>query len=383
MTETVGKVAIVHGRSAPRFHATELADQLQKRGFATELVPENSASIPNFDKIVLLGAQKPDLGGLTGVPSQSNARQVVVWVTEPIMPAHTATWAWRYGRLLYRLEGSLPFSAKTCRRLTRFLYWPISLWGLDHDSGQLSAKDVQAAMTYSIYLRTAVEAGLVSHVLAASYERVDSLAAIGIRTEFAPMGHHPTFGRDLGLDRDIDVLFLGRLGLGKRRLSMMRIFRKLRALGLKVDYRSHGTWGDDRTKLLNRTKVVLHLPKYPWDTPWYRWLLATANGAIVASPPMSIAKPFRPSEDFLCAKETELASEILACLDAPSARRTILENCRSTINAHLNLADTVDLIAQKLQLISDGAANYLAKSVPQVSSSSISATTTDAVRKMN
>lgn len=354
MTETAGKIAIVHGRSAPRFHATELADQLQKRGFAAELVPENSAAISYCDKVVLLGAQKPDLDALADASDQANARQIVAWVTEPIMPAHTAIWAWLYGRLLDQLESILPFGAKTRRRLTRFLYWPISLWGLAQNSGQLSAKDVQAAMTYSIYLRTAVKAGLISHVLAASYERVDALAAMGINAEFAPMGHHPTFGHDLGLDRDIDVLFLGRLGLGKRRLSMMRIFRKLRALGLNVDYRSHGTWGDDRTKLLNRTKVVLHLPKYPWDTPWYRWLLATANGAIVASPPMSIPKPFRPGEDFLCATENELASEIFACLEAPSARQNILENCRSAIDAHLNLGETVDLIARRLQLESWG-----------------------------
>ena len=43
------------------------------------------------------------------------------------------------------------------------------------------------------------------------------LAEQAVEAEFVPLGYHRDHGRDLGLKRDIDVLFIGDLAVGRRR----------------------------------------------------------------------------------------------------------------------------------------------------------------------
>jgi hypothetical protein len=81
-------------------------------------------------------------------------------------------------------------------------------------------------------LRQLLERGL-PHVLAVStLERQEFLAEHGIDSEFVPYGYRAeSHGRDLGLERDIDVLFLGSLDVPRRK----RILRRLERDGVAVE----------------------------------------------------------------------------------------------------------------------------------------------------
>ena len=101
------------------------------------------------------------------------------------------------------------------------------------------------------------------------------------------MGQQPRFGEDQGKQRNIDVLFVGNLSRGRLRQGRLKaIAKRLENNGLNVEIHKGGYFGDRRLDGLNRTKIMLHVHQFPWDTPWMRWLRASACGAAMASEPL-------------------------------------------------------------------------------------------------
>ena len=99
-------------------------------------------------------------------------------------------------------------------------------------------------------------------------------------------GYHRSFGNLLGLERDIDVLFIGETRQRRRK----KLLRRLRREGIDVvvrgswHKRAKALWGEERSRFLNRTKIVVHLQRYPGKVASKRFVLAMANGAKGARP---------------------------------------------------------------------------------------------------
>jgi hypothetical protein len=89
----------------------------------------------------------------------------------------------------------------------------------------------------------------------------------------------------LGLERDIDVLFLGDVRVARRR----RALDFLQSSGINVtvagSWEDPQYWGENRTKLLNRTKILLNIPRTAGDYSGLRMFLGAANGAVILSEP--------------------------------------------------------------------------------------------------
>lgn len=94
------------------------------------------------------------------------------------------------------------------------------------------------------------------------------LNKIGIPAIFIPWGAHPDWYENLGVKRDIDVLWMGSWRTRKRRNTFNQLKSKLEPLGVKffiADNEVHPfIYGKLRTELLNRSKITLNL-----STTWY------------------------------------------------------------------------------------------------------------------
>jgi glycosyl transferase family 1 len=163
------------------------------------------------------------------------------------------------------------------------------------------------------------------------------LAEQGIDTIHVPLGYHESYGRSLGLERDIDVLFLGDYKL-RRRAS---IFRRLRSEGLEVltvgSYTEKGYWGDARTELVNRAKIYLNVPRYEGHLPDLRLVVGMANEALVVSETLYLPGPYVPGVHYVEAPLAGLAELIRTYLADGAERRRIAAAGHAFVTEELTL----------------------------------------------
>ncbi|MDQ5821312.1 MAG: hypothetical protein M3540_07730, partial [Actinomycetota bacterium] len=132
--------------------------------------------------------------------------------------------------------------------------WPLPR---PRELAKIVLRDPRASDVYSNYwmLRRLARAGMPDVLAVISGERVKFLADRGIHAALVPYGYEEADGRDLGLERDIDVLLLTAAQLRERR----RAVRLLRRAGIRVEtvgsYSEPAFWGESRTELVNRAKI--------------------------------------------------------------------------------------------------------------------------------
>jgi glycosyltransferase involved in cell wall biosynthesis len=165
---------------------------------------------------------------------------------------------------------------------------------------------------------------------------------------FVPLGYdRATYGEDRGRARDVDVLFLGALDVPRRRRILRRLQRDgvtVRALG---DWSDARLWGDDRIELLNRTKLLLNLPRHPGMLSGGRMLLGMANKALIVAEPIFEPRPYVPGEHFVSASLEELAHAVRRYLDDEAARQAMTDAAYAFVTTELTLARS---LAQLVEL---------------------------------
>jgi glycosyltransferase involved in cell wall biosynthesis len=182
-----------------------------------------------------------------------------------------------------------------------------------------------------------VRRGLLDLVVVISEDRREFLAERGVEAEVVPRGYHPSFGSDLGAERDVDVLFLGALDVPRRR----RILRGLERAGVDVlargDWRDPRYWGAPRAALLNRAKISLNLSRHSGQFSGDRFTLSMGNGALVVSEPAHRPAPFRPGEHYLEAPVSDLAATISRILADEEERQRIATAGREFVTRELTM----------------------------------------------
>ena len=187
------------------------------------------------------------------------------------------------------------------------------------------------------------------------------LAQEGIGSEFVPVGYHSSYGHLLELEREIDVLFLGEYRVRRRR----RILRRLEREGVVVvrlgdQSLAKGYWGDKRTELLNRTKILLHIPRYEGHLS-DRLLMGMATGALVVSEPLPLPDPFEPGVHYVECSVDDMASTIRRFLADDELRRRITDAAFRFISRELPMERTY---ARLLELA--GERGHTAPALPHV-----------------
>jgi hypothetical protein len=179
----------------------------------------------------------------------------------------------------------------------------------------------------------------------------DYLAEHGIASEFVPLGAagEPI---DLGLERDVEVLFLGAPDVPRRRA----LVSLLRARGIGVQavgaFAGGGVWGDERARLLSRTKILLNLSRRPGQYSGFRLLLGFTYGCLVISEPMYQPEPFVPGEHFVSVPAAEMPETISYYLAHPDEAAAIVKRARQQVRSGVTMAHSVrrilDLAEQRL-----------------------------------
>jgi hypothetical protein len=169
----------------------------------------------------------------------------------------------------------------------------------------------------------------------------------------APRSQNNNWGEDLGLARDIPVLWLGKAGSRRRRRLLARLRRTLRGRGVEmmvVDGVEHPyVFGHQRTVLLNRTKIVLNLLREKWDDNSMRFPLAACNGALfVSEPTMPHVPEWEPGVHLVEAPYDQLAATIYYYLDHEEERQRIAEQARRLVHAGTQRRGVVELVEQAL-----------------------------------
>lgn len=174
----------------------------------------------------------------------------------------------------------------------------------------------------------------------------------GLQPLLAYMGSHPDLGRDLGLERDIPVLWLGKIGSDRRGRLLKRIRSELSQRGIELmvvdGVENPYVFGEDRTILLNRTKLVLNLLRERWDNTSMRFFLSAGNGAAVIGEPMLPHIPFRPGVHCIEAPIDQLSQTIAYYLAHETDRKAIADQAYSLAVKQLPMIDSVQRIMNEL-----------------------------------
>jgi hypothetical protein len=178
--------------------------------------------------------------------------------------------------------------------------------------------------------------GLLDRLVTGSPWRAARLRRLGVPVLQVPSpSHYPGWGADLGLARDIPVLWLGKPGSRRRRLLLARLEADLRARGiplLRVDGEAHPyVFGEERTRLLNRTKIVVNLLRERWDNTAMRYGLAAMNGAMIVSEPTLPHTAMLPGVHYAAVPAAQMAERIAYFLAHEAERAAYARAARALV----------------------------------------------------
>ena len=192
---------------------------------------------------------------------------------------------------------------------------------------KIALRDSRATDAYTNFYRLKQRHSrkVVDRIIVTSRSRQTFLAEKGIPSQFIPLGFHEGMGRNLGVGRDIDVLFIGTLDDSRHR----RAIRFLRSSGIRVEatgsWKSAESWGESRTKLINRAKIFLNIQRHAGQYSGYRMLLGMGNAAMVLSEPVHDPFPYEPGVHYISSPLESMPETILEYLSDDDARSSIAE----------------------------------------------------------
>ncbi len=316
-----------------------VADGFSDIGWVPSVCFAPKATVFVHDLVLLLGLSQYDGGLMKWLSERPDKRSVtVLWQLEPLPPVRLSTFgesigfrvtAWDWGRLppmFAKVAGNLvPFRTHALRLIRRWLARPYARYvaGQPYHEGwiQFDSEIFFKAMVEWRRIRELHLAGCIDHIFATVQPRTEFLCSRGIQAELLPFGYHLDWGNDLGIKRDIEVLFLGRLE--KRRAVLVRELKselEQRSRKLTVVQRA---FGEARTHLLNRARIMLVLLRTPHDMPAMRLMLGMACGALVICEQCNGTGAFRAGEHFVMAEPERLPEVIDYYLTHEDDRRQI------------------------------------------------------------
>lgn len=163
-------------------------------------------------------------------------------------------------------------------------------------------------------LQECMRDGCIDYLFTTTEAKHRFIVEMGYDAQFIPFGYHRSLGAYRGLERDIDVLFLGRLNSKTRETLLTDLRAELSVEGVRLQIVDNDCYGAQRTELLNRTKISIDLPRVPWDFAIERFLISMSCGAMVVSVGTQSTEPFKAGVHFVQTQPREMAGVILSYL---------------------------------------------------------------------
>ena len=183
------------------------------------------------------------------------------------------------------------------------------------------------------------DSGILTTLVNASRITTKFLVGRGFKV-LEPLGvsYYPEWGANLHLERDIPVTWIGKVWSKRRRRLLDRVQKDLKDRGielLRIDGESNPpVYDDERTILLNRTKIVLNLLRESWDNNFMRFQLAALNRAMVITEPMLPHTPFEAGVHMVEANVEDIPDQIIYYLNHEEERAAIVERAYQLMTSY-------------------------------------------------
>lgn len=174
----------------------------------------------------------------------------------------------------------------------------------------------------------------------------------GLPAMTVPWGTVRDWHADLGLERDVDVLWMGKRRTKRRSDLLDRVRADLKPRGISVyvadDVEKPFVFGDARIELLNRSKITLNLLPTWYDHAFpYRFHIAAGNRSMVVSEPFLPHCPtYEAGVHYAAAPIEQLAETIERYVKDDDARVRIAENAYQLATTELTFDNSVRTIMQ-------------------------------------
>jgi hypothetical protein len=177
----------------------------------------------------------------------------------------------------------------------------------------------------------------------------------GMPTVYVPWGATPSVYADLGLERDIDVLWMGKRGTRRRSQLLDQVRQELRSYDVEMHVADNEEnpfiFGETRTRFLNRAKICLNLTRTWYDDNFSRFAFAAPNRCLIVSEPLLPHCPdFEAGNHYVSAPIDKLAQSIVYYLSHADERRAIVDNAYQLVTTRLSfrssMARLMDAVTQ-------------------------------------
>ena len=171
----------------------------------------------------------------------------------------------------------------------------------------------------------------------------------GLPTIVAHWGATPQWYKDLGLERDIDVLWMGTRGTKRRSVILDRVRSQLEANGVRMHVadgkENPFIFGDDRIYYLNRSKITLNITRTWYDDNFSRIALAAPNRSLIVSEKLlPHCRSFIAGTHYVSVQAETLAKTILYYLDHEEERSHIVDNAYHFVTTKLIFRESIKSI---------------------------------------
>jgi len=209
-------------------------------------------------------------------------------------------------------------------------------------------QQVRGVMKAWAIILEAYQGKWVDVVVASTQQRQRFFAEHGIVADFVPVGAYAEAGRELGTPRDIPVVFLGTAKHGRRAAMLDQLGLFLQERGIAFRRIESGCYGDERTALLNRTRILVNLHNYPWSPAWIRFLMAAACGTLVVSEPTEDDRPFMAGRHYVAATLEEMPDTIVRLLNDKEHCARITDEASALCRTELTLQNSVESLCARV-----------------------------------
>jgi hypothetical protein len=201
--------------------------------------------------------------------------------------------------------------------------------------------------------------GILSILVVGSEWTAELLRARGLDPIVPPPTFFPEWGANLNLERDISALWLGTIATKRRRKLLKRLRKDLRERGVELlmidGVENPCVFGQERTILLNRTRVVVNILRQDWDDNSMRFRFAAQNGALIVTEPTLPHTAFQPGVHIVEVPIEMMADEICYYLSHEEERRQITERAYRLISEDWKKGQGMGLILERIALMRQNA----------------------------
>ena len=339
-----------------------IIDGLSASGVLPSLVGDGDQEALETDVLILVG----DASGFEGYAKLLARREgrkptTILWQMEPLPPPMLSEDAERIGLRATKMSNRVKLPPGRFSRLIRSIV-PLSartkvrevidgalFHGFNNEMAkcpnqefiELDAPSRRIMMRRYMDLKHHLLEGWLNYVHVCGAQQKEFLANRGIPAKLTPFGYHPRIGENLGMERDIDVIFIGQAETARRKTILKALRGDLASKGLNLMTVGHGCYGKQRTELLNRAHISLNLVSVPCDFPGYRFLMSMGCGALVVSEPIYDSTPYKAGEHFVQASVADLPDVIVHYLENKAEREKIVSSAHNFVTKELTIQSTI------------------------------------------